>query len=183
MSAVNEKLDRRAYLRPKAVDNRKILLVGELNPYGADPEFALFPLPKYASGGRLREILGLSTRDYLLGHDRVNLCTGTWSRKAAREKAREILVERRTPEGVPIVGKGLVLLGRRVIDSFCEPGGLQVNPLECVMFGGVHAALLPHPSGRNQLWNDPQTAVRARACYDQLRRTVGYELQIPRGGE
>ena len=68
---------------------RRILLVGESNPYGADPEFALFPLPERASGARLQEILRLSTGEYLRRHDRVNLCAeGKWSGPLARQSAQ-----------------------------------------------------------------------------------------------
>lgn len=157
----------------KALDNRKILLVGELNPYGADPEFALYPLPVHASGARLQEILGLSNRDYLHGHDRVNLCTGSWSAKKGREQARELL-EAREP------GTGVVLLGSKVAHAaeLPYPGGvLHVTARQ------LHVLVLPHPSGLNRVWNNPDAARDARERYDALRAAVGYELMIPRRGD
>ena len=41
-------------------EGRKILLVGEANPYGEDPKYALFPQPRRAAGNRLRLIFGLT---------------------------------------------------------------------------------------------------------------------------
>lgn len=32
------------------MSERRIVLVGELNPYGADPQFALYPTPRHAAG-------------------------------------------------------------------------------------------------------------------------------------
>jgi hypothetical protein len=143
----------------------KILLVGELNPYGADPDMALYPLPEHASGNRLRQILGLSLSAYLHDHDRVNLCTGKWSLRAARDKAEEIMREREP------LGHGLVLCGRRVTDAFTEPGSAWPL-LQVVRLSNTYVALLPHPSGLNRLWNDPATAVKAREVYTELAQLV-----------
>lgn len=145
-----------------AVAGRKILLVGELNPYGSNPEYALYPYPAHASGNRLRKILGLSLAAYLNEHDRVNLCGGTWSSRAARLKAREIL-ETRAP------GSGVVLLGTKVAHAFdvAYPGGVvHVTPR------GLRLLVLPHPSGRNLVWNTPEMATDARARYTALRAAV-----------
>ena len=53
---------------PKTIDC-KVVLVGEQNPYGPDPEFALYPAPEGSSGHRLccqilmsSEISGLRVR-------------------------------------------------------------------------------------------------------------------------
>jgi hypothetical protein len=63
----------------------RVVLVGESNPYGADPRYALYPLPPQASGGRLARILGLSARQYLRAFPhRVNLLTtARWAAPAA----------------------------------------------------------------------------------------------------
>lgn len=56
------------------------ILVGEANPYGGDPRYALYPLPENSAGGRLcRLILKLEVRQYLRSFDRRNLCaTKRW---------------------------------------------------------------------------------------------------------
>ena len=75
-------------------DRRRVWLVGEHNPYGADPEFALYPLPANATGGRLqRLILGVSMTDYMRHYERVNLCTDKFSVTAARQAAGGILFD------------------------------------------------------------------------------------------
>jgi hypothetical protein len=126
----------------------KPLLVGELNPYGADPRMALYPLPEGASGDRLRGILGLTCGEYLLQFDRVNLCTGKWSMKQACEVVRRIREERSR--------ESIILLGRRVATAF---GVGDRNFFEVV--GTLF--LLPHPSGRCRVWNDGRNVLRAQA--------------------
>lgn len=78
----------------------KPLLVGEQNPYGADPKFALYPYPENSAGGRLCfKVFGLTRHEYLARFDRVNLCSGKWSMSrawnepGAYERARAVLRE------------------------------------------------------------------------------------------
>jgi hypothetical protein len=146
----------------------KILLVGELNPYGADPDFALYPHPREASGNRLRLILGLTDTQYLGEHDRANLCEGKWSMPRAVERALEIHGERE--------GCGIVLCGVRVAGAFRRAaayGPSQFAALTRLDDGGRFYLTLPHPSGRNLVWNDPEVKRVARHCYDVLRLSVG----------
>ncbi len=122
------------------------LIVGEVNPYGSDPAYALFPLPEGASGYRLRKILGMSDREYLRAFDRANLCTGRWSAEAARAEAERIRQEDRP---------AVVLLGRKVAAAF--------GYADHVPFSRIgRFVLLPHPSGRCHAWNDPSSPGRAR---------------------
>lgn len=70
----------------------KPLLVGEQNPYQADPRlaqrFALYPDPPRCAGWNLcHKIMGLPEREYLARFDRVNLCAGKWGVREARETA------------------------------------------------------------------------------------------------
>jgi len=126
----------------------KPLLVGELNPYGADPELALYPLPEHASGGRLARILGLSRGQYLRAFGRANLCSGRWSLGDARGAAEllTIMNDRDRP---------IVLLGSKVCQAFAQP----YHPFTSA--GRLH--VLPHPSGRCRAWNEPGAVARARA--------------------
>jgi hypothetical protein len=129
----------------------KPLLVGEANPYGADPYFALYPLPENASGGRLARILGLSEQRYLEAFDRRNLCPTAWSMKVARAEAAKILAEPERP---------VVLLGAKVAKAF----GLPYAPFT----RSARLFLLPHPSGLNRIWNYRGSVERARELVADL---------------
>lgn len=127
----------------------RVLLLGENNPYGPDPEFALYCDPPGCSGDRLRRILGLSESQYLPLH-RANLCDGPWSRARGKERALELL----SPQAPWQV---MVLLGRKVTEVF-EKAALDDVPF--VAFStrtccpGMTLVSLPHPSGQNAgLWN------------------------------
>jgi len=94
----------------------KPLLVGEANPYGADPRYALFPHPERSAGYRLaRLIMAMPSRQsYLDAFDRTNLCPERWSAPVARARAQEILAERGVWDCV-------VLLGSKVSGAFGIP--------------------------------------------------------------
>lgn len=138
------------------MSEKKPLLVGELNPYGTDPSYALFPLPEYASGGRLAKIFGLRRTEYLQKFDRVNLCTGTWSMPEAKKAAAMLLVNEKRP---------LVLLGKKVATAFGYPHAGSFNKLDNLVF-------LPHPSGLNRLWNEPGAIPRVRELMAPFLRLV-----------
>lgn len=138
-----------------------VLLVGEMNPYGADPDMALYHLPTGASGDRLRRILGLDPVAYLaLG--RVNLCEGRWSMPAARERARALV---RDPAWT-----AYVLLGRKVATAFdyaeAAFSAQQLTWHQLDGLGREHAPVvvvaLPHPSGLSRAWNVPGSVDKAR---------------------
>lgn len=136
----------------------KILLVGESNPYGADPRYALYPLPERSAGGRLAKFLGLSARQYLrmFPYRRNLLDGGAWSAPRARAAADEIIkgLDKTT---------GLVLFGSKVAAAFgLEFRGQLFKPPQAVGGPGVLAVVVPHPSGRNPIWNDPLTVTLLR---------------------
>lgn len=135
------------------------LLVGEDNPHSADPRMALYPLPAGAAGSRLAAHLGLEVGSYLDAFDRTNLCTGGWNLREARASAERVLVAR--------AGRGtLILLGARVCSAFRVPFK-PFEPFELVRRVGARAlvargVVLPHPSGRCRVWNDRESAPRAK---------------------
>jgi hypothetical protein len=148
----------------------KPLIVGEINPYGHDERFALYPYPDGCAGERLcHMVMGLNRKTYLDSFDRVNLLQqDRWSAPAARASANRLAVldaeYRRT----------YVLLGRKVSEAFAL--------YECAMpslvrRGDVSAiVVLPHPSGRNRAWNDPGLVA---TCRKILREVLP---NIPFGG-
>ncbi len=150
----------------------KPLLVGELNPYGSDPRYALFPWPRNSSAYRLMKIMGMRAVEYLRTFDRVNLCTKKWDREAAQEKAIDLMHDWcHEPEKV------LVLLGAKVKAAF----GFKNREFFTIATVFEHSAvLLPHPSGLCRTRNDPHAIDRARLIlhkaeivdYRRLMRSV-----------
>jgi len=138
--------------------SKRPLLVGELNPYGADPKYALYPLPEHSAGGRLcAAILGLSRLEYLRRFDRVNLCVGKWTMAEARKTAKSI---RGDGSLFPGGERTVVLLGRKVATAF----DLGVHPPFSVVKGLASTyVLLPHPSGLCREWNTPGAVDKARS--------------------
>lgn len=157
------------------------VFVGELNPYGGNPDHALYCRPRGSSGERLQRLVcGLHAETYL-GFPRYNLCTGKWSAPSARAAANEILAAHVNRERHDV----LVLLGRKVVGAFFGgpfalhpddwPGPFETDFLAYAPLGGRATerepdtiVALPHPSGLCREWNAPGAFERARAL---LRRT------------
>jgi len=141
----------------------RLLLLGENNPYGSNPEFALYCYPPGCAGYRLRRILGLPQHQYLSLH-RKNLCDGDWDKEAAKRRALELL-----SSDAP--WRVIVLLGRKVTEAF-EKTALGNVPLvafsKTLCSPGMTLVSLPHPSGRNTCWNDPKLHDRARQMLREL---------------
>lgn len=138
----------------------KPLLVGESNPYGADPYFALYPEPEGCAGWRLcHRILGLTETKYLRTFDRVNVCEGPWDLKRAREYASEVQLAR---------SGAFILLGAKVCQAFRVPYA-PFSVQSSLLGESRRMYVLPHPSGRCRIWNDPGAAGRAR---DLLKEVI-----------
>ena len=143
------------------------ILVGEANPYGGDPDYALYPSPEGCSGHRLCcLILGMRRADYLREFGRVNLCPHRWDAREARDHAEQL----------KCVNSRRILLGAKV----CRAFGFKFAPLAVETYGvcGTKRALiLPHPSGLCRLWNEAGMVERTReavACFaPQLRDMLG----------
>ena len=130
-------------------------LIGEANPYGGDPKFALYPLPVNSAGGRLcRTIMRLEPRQYLHRFERFNLCPEKWSVPIARANAMRI----RTGDN-----EITVLCGAKVTRAFF----FEFEPFKVHVFPGEGREkrtfiILPHPSGLYRLWGEPRAFERAR---------------------
>jgi hypothetical protein len=145
----------------------RVLLVGENNPYGSDPEFALYCYPPGCAGYRLCRILGLPQHQYLSLH-RKNLCDGDWSKEQAKERALSLL----SPQAPWNV---MVLLGRKVTETFekiaLDAPLIAFSTRTCSP--DMTLVSLPHPSGRNAAaWSNPKLHERAQ----QILRELAPEL-------
>jgi hypothetical protein len=132
--------------------NYRVVVVGELNPYGSRPEFALYHLPRKASGNRLREHLGLTDVTYRR-LDKVNLCDGEWDSCSARARAVTILIEGRHDV--------VVMLGAKVRRAFGEVGLAFFESSTPDHLRGRVLVTLPHPSGMCRAWNAPDARDKA----------------------
>lgn len=133
----------------------KPFLVGESNPYGADPYFALYPEPQGCAGWRLCHlVLQMRPAAYLREFERRNVLEGArWSAPAARAAASKLAEE---------IGEAkAVLLGAKVCAAF----RLDFQPFTVVR-GRV--AILPHPSGLARAWNELGAFERARSTVREL---------------
>ena len=152
-----------------SLEGSRAMLVGESNPYGSDSTYALWPQPPNSAGARLSDILGLGMTNYLRYFDRVNLLRGDrWSTAQARIEADRIRESR--------LGD-LVLLGRKVAAAFgldfTSPAPGESGRLFFRAFprgDGGRVLVLPHPSGRNLLWNLPENRALGRRM---LRDLIG----------
>lgn len=150
----------------------EVVLVGEMNPYGMDPKYALFDLPKNAAGYRLRtRVLQVERRTYF-GFKRHNLCVGKWSKADARREAGRLYLEVYDSRRV---GAVFVLLGRKVSDAF---GWMAQDPF--TRDGRI--VFLPHPSGLCRLWNTEGAYDRAQAVLREAAPDVpwGETATFPR---
>jgi hypothetical protein len=150
----------------------KPLLVGEDNPYSADPRYALYFEPPQSAGGRLqRLIIGCSGKEYIRDFDRVNLCPAKWSMAVARESAMRLRREREQHDVNRAVKPVVILLGQKVANAFNYDYRFPYSPM---LAGDVYYIMLPHPSGRSRVWNDINSFI---TCKDMLKK-VGIDYSV-----
>lgn len=142
------------------------VIVGEANPYGGDPWFAMYPSPERSSGHRLCVlVLGMGEDAYLAAFRRVNLCWRDWSMVEARESAARL------------VGRDLILCGAKVCKAFDVPYAPFESQFPGTPEGGGSITVIPHPSGLCRAWSVPGAFERARAAIveaiPRLRGVVG----------
>lgn len=121
---------------------------------------ALFHLPRTSSGNRLREHLGLSDVEYSK-LAKVNICQGRWSLPAARSAADIFL-----SMGTTTV---FVLLGAKVRAAFGGPAFFEAGQQR-----GHLLLALPHPSGLNRIWGEPDARSRARRLLRAAVPEIGW---------
>lgn len=141
-----------------------VLLVGEDNPQSTDPRHALYPYPPRCAGERLcNDILDLSTGTYLAIW-RTNLCGGRWNKREASDRS-DVLLAPAAP------WRTVILLGKKVKDTFRFTGDFfSVHNYQHPTLGSEHTwkvISLPHPSGRNLVWNSQAVRDNARALIQE----------------
>lgn len=144
-------------------DTRPVLL-GMHNPLSDHPKLALWPEPRGCTGWRIWQMVGCSKIEYIRGFDRRNLLDSEgWMTAAARSRAQDIWPT--------LEGRRVVLLGREVASCIGLPAGDWLLPEIDVT--GREWRVVPHPSGRNRLYNDPTMGVRVSMLLRDLWERYG----------
>lgn len=140
------------------------VLIGMNNPVSSNPSHALYPAPEGCTGHRLFKMLQsrvpTATRsEYLRRFDRRNVVSlKVFDRQLALEGARRLDQE--------FFGSGrtIVVLGADTIKAFGIPP-LLIHPQ---IIGGSTWRQIPHPSGRNLWYNDPQNTLLVSMLLEDL---------------
>lgn len=177
----------RRYFDKSPAAARRVLLVGEDNPYSGRLEHALYCHPPQSAGARLQgKILGLDP-DVYLALWRTNLCLEKWSQPRARDRAR-LLVSEDAPWDV------IVMLGAKVAEAFgtawhglvpnweprpfrsyklCRSMDAPIPPAKSDV-RWVDVVCLPHPSGRGQGYNPVGAIGAARKLLAEVAPGMGW---------
>lgn len=139
------------------------LLIGEAPGPNTNALLPLFPHPSNSAGGRLLKYTGVDPADWLGKLVRMNMCDGTWStRRAVAGRARALaylLDEDNYHDGLPL---RVLLLGVRVAGAWGLAGAFGYVEMILERDRSLHVAWIPHPSGKNLLYNSRRNQLRAR---------------------
>jgi len=111
-----------------------------------------------ASGRRLAALAGMDLGDFLTKFERVNVL----EQHPVDRGDADLAIARADTMRAGWAGRRVVLLGRSVAAAF------RLNPKAYEWFEvmelepGIEAAVIPHPSGISNWWNDPENVERAR---------------------
>ncbi len=131
-------------------------IIGEAPGPNTSPKLPMFPLPSRSAGGRLLGYAGIPVEDYLGRLARRNLFAelGPWSTRTARLQAFQIFWWlRNMATGI----RRVLLLGGRVGAAF----GLAEFWRPLKLERDLVLVAIPHPSGKNRVYNDPDVCRRA----------------------
>lgn len=155
------------------------MVIGEAPGPNTDARLPLFPLPVNSAAGRLLKYAEIEPVDWMGKLVRMNMCDGPWSeRRACAGRTRAVaylLDEANWVDGKPL---RVLLLGKRVARSWACHGPFGYVIMQYSEKPNLHVAWIPHPSGRNLLYNDRKNQLRAR---DAVLWAIGERpLHFPR---
>jgi len=134
----------------------RVIVIGESPGPKGQAAFPLFPHPARSAGYRLAQMTGLVRAEYLRHFRRLNLVPShqgpNWPATIARDAADNLA------GGGMLSGYRVLLLGAKVWRAF---GGANKDFSYCRWYKrygrlwspGYYIAVIPHPSGRNLLYN------------------------------
>jgi hypothetical protein len=137
---------------------RGILIVGLDNPQSSDPRYALFPHPSGCAGHRLMSMMQevseqIRQRDYI-NIPKSNLFS---CGRMPKKNKNGFLLMAATTLTMSMEGSNqkVILLGNEVRNAVLgKKIGESLREMTFVKLLGCQYAWIPHPSGRNQYYND-----------------------------
>lgn len=163
----------------QALQDGHPLLVGEAPGGGAfrSPNAvgsALYPLPTGRAGSNLQRTSGLSVGQYLRAFLRINVLDAYPGSRWPKEAA-SLAWAARVAHLVP--GRTCILLGRNVAQAAGLDDYEWFQPIVPEGMGArTMLVVLPHPSGRNRLWNDKANRQKAKLVLQRAAKGFCHEL-------
>jgi hypothetical protein len=143
----------------------RLVVVGMVNPLSTKSEFALWTQPPGCTGHRLWRMAtartGITQRQWLRMTERMNLCTGVWSRPAAVARAEELWESLRN--------RTVLILGLDTWAAMRRQGDHLTRPLEWMR--DRDWAEVPHPSGLSHWYNKPPRRLAVEIILGELAET------------
>lgn len=138
---------------------KKIIMIGQAPGQHGDPSSPL-------ASKRLADLCGLSVWEFKDRFDRINLLA-TWPGK--RGKGDEFSMTEARISAMEMVGslsgRRVIFVGKQVARAFQFFGTDYFTWEE---FGSMLVCLIPHPSGVNRFWNDPERVEQAQGFLRSL---------------
>lgn len=148
-----------------------LILIGQAPgryPHHDPDRHALFPYPSGCTGSRLKELMGLSRGRYL-AIKRRNLLPYYPGGSVTGDNFPIAEARRRAEDMEPeLQGRCVVFVGYAVARAF---GYEEFVPLVWYHHGrGYRWCVVPHPSGRNRWWNNPDNRAMGERFLSNLGR-------------
>lgn len=127
------------------------LLVGEQPGSNSNPKMALWPFPPNSAGGRLFKMSGMDLTDYFRLLARVNIAkrpVARWNANGARARGLYILSSLSN-------GTRVVACGARARDALGVGDFFRLQWITREDGSEIQCVAVPHPSGRNGDYRDP----------------------------
>jgi len=152
----------------------KPLIIGQAPGPNTDPLNPLPPLPTQCAGGRLVELAGLTSQQYLEWFDRANLLQFFPGRNMCPDKFPKPMAQIAAEAMKPLLrGRQLILLGRNVAEAFGYPAQhLAWHEWFEDPFWGFTVAVVPHTSGRSHWYRNLDNREQAKRFWERVRHSL-----------
>lgn len=138
----------------------KILLIGQAPNRTGNPKAIL----EGRLGRKIADLCGITFDEYVELFDRINILD-CWPGKSGKGDVFPKAEAARQAMRIKIHERDcVVMLGQGVARSF----GIKAEFLRWTFLGSTRVLILPHPSGINRWYNDPQNTRKARKIMHRL---------------